>query len=60
MPPIPVIEYLAVILAGFAAWLLGRLRPDLISNNAQPQYPHRSNCGVVVVGLALLYGLALA
>lgn len=31
MLSIPVIEYLAVILVGFAVWLLGRLRPDKVS-----------------------------
>ena len=28
---IPIIEYSVVIALGFAAWLLGRLRPDLIA-----------------------------
>ena len=28
---IPIIEYLAVILAGFGFWLAGRLRPDLVA-----------------------------
>ena len=28
MPPIPVIEYVAVILIGVAVWVIGRVRPD--------------------------------
>lgn len=29
---IPIIEYSVVILLGFAAWLLGRLRPGLVGS----------------------------
>ncbi|MEY5057984.1 MAG: hypothetical protein RI987_788 [Actinomycetota bacterium] len=51
MPPIPVIEYLAVILAGFAAWLLGRLRPDLISpfGDLIARIMHNRNTRIAVI-----------
>lgn len=31
MPPIPVIEYVAVIIIGVVIWVLGRIRPDVIA-----------------------------
>ncbi|MFM2351623.1 MAG: hypothetical protein RL096_104 [Actinomycetota bacterium] len=51
MPPIPVIEYLAVILVGFAAWLLGRLRPDLISpfGDLIARIMHNRNTRIAVI-----------
>ncbi len=53
MPPIPVIEYLAVILAGFAAWLLGRLRPDLISpfGDLIARIMHNRNTRIAVIAV---------
>lgn len=51
MLPIPVIEYLAVILAGFAVWLLGRLRPDLISpfGDLIARIMHNRNTRIAVI-----------
>ena len=51
MPPIPEIEYLAVILAGFAAWLFGRLRPDLISpfGDLIARIMHNRNTRIAVI-----------
>ena len=51
MLPIPVIEYLVVILAGFAVWLLGRLRPDLISpfGDLIARIMHNRNTRIAVI-----------
>ncbi len=51
MPSIPIIEYVAVIFVGFAVWLLGRLRPDLISpfGDLIARIMHNRNTRIAVI-----------
>jgi hypothetical protein len=65
---IPIIEYSAVLALGFAVWLLGRLKPQILAPlggfggaiDASPKHPNSLDGGLVVAGLALLYGLKCA